>query len=502
LPYVVLALTHGLTAAVFLLDRSPGTNAAVTGLPLDDAWIHLVYARSLAGFDGFSYNPGLPEAGFTSPLWAIALAPCFWLQDLVGMNVVACAKILGVAVAWGCSVVAFRLLRRLTGSTATAYLGGLLIALDPALSFAKLSGMEVPFAAFTVLLCLEAFASRRTVLAGILLALAPLARPENALFAAVGVLLLTLRLRETRARLRRWVAALAPLPLAAIWWVGHCLSVSGRPLPNTYYIKSIGSSEVVVENFATIFGSMLFDLPWFRHGIGLLLFVVGARVLLRTKTETGGRSWVAALLVAHPILYLAGVARTHTLPQWWPFYWSRYFEPAIPFLLMVVAVGAIAILRWSHAGLALSLGRKIGGALAMFVVALPLLSYPRVLLMKSELFAWNVQNVNEMNVTLGHWLRENTKPDEWIAATDAGAIRFFSDRNVIDLVGLNNSTVATQGLRAELHARRPRIYAVFGSWLPDITAVGRFRVLHGVRAPVYTICDCDQEEIVVVERTR
>jgi hypothetical protein len=276
--------------------------------------------------------------------------------------------------------------------------------------------------------------------------------------------------------------------------------VSGRPLPNTYYVKSIGASELVVENFATIFGSMLFDLPWFRHGVGLLLFVVGARALLRTRTTEGARSWVAVLLVAHPILYLAGVARTHTLPQWWPFYWSRYFEPAIPFLLMVVAAGTITILRWSRAGLAASVGRKVGGVLAMCVVALPLLSLPRVLLMKSELFAWNVQNVNEMNVALAHWLRENTDPDQWIGATDAGAIRFLSDRNVIDLVGLNNSTVATHGLRAELRARRPRIYAVFRSWLPDVASQGRFRVLHTVRAPVYTICDCDQDEIVVVER--
>jgi len=502
LPYAVLALAHGLTAAVFLLDRSPGTNAASTGLPLDDAWIHLVYARSLAALEGFSYNPGLPEAGSTSPLWAIALAPIFWLQDLLGTDVVAGAKLLGVAVAWGCSVLAFRLLRRLTGSTATAYLGGLLIALDPALSFAKLSGMEVLLAALMVLLCLDALATRRIVLAGALVALAPLARPENALFAAVGVLLLTLRLRQTRARIRTWVAVLAPLPLAAIWWVGHCLSVSGRPLPNTYYVKSIGANEHVAENLTTIFGAMLFDLPWFRHGIGVLLFAIGARVLLRTRTAEGTRSWVAVLLVAHPIVYLAGVARTHLLPQWWPFYWSRYFDPAIPFLLLVVAVGAITVLSWSRAGLALSFGRKAGGVLAMCVVALPLLSYPRGLLMKSELFAWNVQNVNEMNVEIGHWLRENTEPDQWIGATDAGAIRFFSNRNIIDLVGLNNSTVATQGLRAELRARRPRIYAVFRSWLPDVASQGQFRVLHTVRAPVYTICDCDQDEIVVVERGR
>src|SRR5581483_3131331 len=44
------------------------------GFPLDDAWIHQVYARNLGTHLEFSFFPGQPSAGSTSPLWAILLA--------------------------------------------------------------------------------------------------------------------------------------------------------------------------------------------------------------------------------------------------------------------------------------------------------------------------------------------------------------------------------------------------------------------------------------------
>src|SRR3954467_15294291 len=44
------------------------------GFPLDDAWIHAVYAREFAATRMLAYNPGVPATGETSPLWAIVLA--------------------------------------------------------------------------------------------------------------------------------------------------------------------------------------------------------------------------------------------------------------------------------------------------------------------------------------------------------------------------------------------------------------------------------------------
>jgi len=62
-----------------------------TDFSLDDAWIHLSYARSLKLGEGLSYNPYDWETGFSSTLWVLAL----WILPWFGDPVIA-AKALGV----------------------------------------------------------------------------------------------------------------------------------------------------------------------------------------------------------------------------------------------------------------------------------------------------------------------------------------------------------------------------------------------------------------------
>jgi len=44
------------------------------GFPLDDAWIHQTYARSLALSGEWSFFPGQPSAGSTAPLWSLLVS--------------------------------------------------------------------------------------------------------------------------------------------------------------------------------------------------------------------------------------------------------------------------------------------------------------------------------------------------------------------------------------------------------------------------------------------
>ena len=61
-------------------------NVFRVGFPLDDAWIHQTYARNLVNYREWSFVPGQPSAGSTSPLWTgilsigylVKLAPYFW----------------------------------------------------------------------------------------------------------------------------------------------------------------------------------------------------------------------------------------------------------------------------------------------------------------------------------------------------------------------------------------------------------------------------------------
>src|SRR3954462_10429177 len=58
--------------------------ATSPGFPIDDAWIHQVFARNLFQRGEFSYNPGQLVAGSTSPLWTVLLAPGYIFAGFYG----------------------------------------------------------------------------------------------------------------------------------------------------------------------------------------------------------------------------------------------------------------------------------------------------------------------------------------------------------------------------------------------------------------------------------
>ena len=50
------------------------------GFPLDDSWIHLTYARNLAVYGEWAFQPGKPSAGSTAPLWTALLSIGFFIK--------------------------------------------------------------------------------------------------------------------------------------------------------------------------------------------------------------------------------------------------------------------------------------------------------------------------------------------------------------------------------------------------------------------------------------
>ena len=57
--------------AVLMLQLAAPRYLLQQGFPLDDAWIHAVYAREVARNGTLAYNPGVPATGETAPLWAL-----------------------------------------------------------------------------------------------------------------------------------------------------------------------------------------------------------------------------------------------------------------------------------------------------------------------------------------------------------------------------------------------------------------------------------------------
>ena len=130
-----LAVAASAAVPLALFMAREGHIAGAAGFPLDDSWIHLHFARNLAEGAGFAYNPGVPMAGSTAPLWTLllgaasaALGPSLGTAKALGIAaaVVAAVLIRRAAVAWGTAR-----LTALVASVALVWSGPMAWALSP-----------------------------------------------------------------------------------------------------------------------------------------------------------------------------------------------------------------------------------------------------------------------------------------------------------------------------------------------------------------------------------
>jgi hypothetical protein len=489
---LVFFAAHFATALYFLFDRAPGTAAAWVGFPLDDAWIHMVYARSLAAFHGFAYNPGQLETGSTSPLWAILLVPASWTAQLCHIGVVVPAKITSLLTAVAASVGAARLLRGLGLGLAAELGAGLAIALDPSLAFAQVSGMEVMLAGALGLWALAELAHEHYPAAGIAAGLAPLARPEMALVTVMVLAVAQWRLQRCHApaKARLWV--MLPTVVSVGGWTAYCLAVSGYPLPSTFYAKFASREKYLIHNLILIVEKILPASPWFAYGSGALLWVMGAVAVWR-------RGLVGRCFVALPFVLFAGVSASQLIRASEPFYFLRYVLPAQVFVVVTLAVGAASAARWGWQRRRLAFGPAYAAGMALLLVC-ALSKLPQTLRGRADLFAWNCQNIEELDVAMATWLRDKVPADETIAVIDAGASRYFGEHKIFDIIGLNHHRFLHRDPTAMAELSRIRFVSVFPAASLEIQSDPAWVPVHRTSTDNLTICQCAQSEVVAYRR--
>jgi len=461
-------------AGWMVTGRADGTDAAFGGLTLDDAWIHLVYARSLAETGVPSYNPPVPEAGFTSPLWMLLLAVGLKLFGTAASTAALVAKGLSFLCALGTATLA-GVLCRWAGSARAAPLAIALVALEPSLASAAVSGMEVHLAAALLLGAMAAFAASRHGLAGALCGLGLLARPEFLLLAPI--LVTTRVLLPVPGKWREAVQLAWPTILAQTMFSGYCLYATGRPLPNTYYVMS-GEVHEPLAALSRLLRDGIGETPYFTLGVGTPLCAWGAWRSLRAAPAA-----IAAML-GFPTLFVIGLALTRSFPAVRPFFWHRYLEPVLPLLLVLLAVGAM--------GAAEALRRRgttrlIAATASLGLGALGLIALPPDLLRERVVYSWSARNVHDLHVAPAEWIAAHAPAGRPIAVEPAGAIRFFAKNEVIDLFGLNTHEMIGGGGDAYLTRKNPAWFVIYpemrGPYQP------RFR-LYGLRSfstPRYAI---------------
>lgn len=439
--------------------------AGGVGFPLDDAWIHLHFARNLAEGAGFVYNPGRPVAGSTAPLWTLLLAGGAW----VGGASVAIAKILGVACALGAAVLARRAAQAWGAPPGVAVVAGVALLWAGPIAWGALSGMEVTLAALLVAATLLAHAAERHWLTGTLAGLAVTARPEAALL--IPLLLLSRPLSAGRLGAFVLVPAVLIAPMVAF-----SQATVGAPYPATAAAKVEGgllgwlgglreplSTAMVVRPW--IFLREWVDWLWLTHVL-LPLLLLPAIVLAWRR---GGRALgvVALALLGHPL------AMALLAPYRGPgFQEGRYSMHLLPLASVVVAVGLGAVLQ--H--------RRHVALLAWLALA------SWALVPAAGRYAWGVQNIEAMQVRLGHWVAARTPPHARLAVNDIGAIAYISRREIVDLMGLVTPEILPYRRQGEDGVIRflsqvcPDYVIIFPAWFPRLAArADLLEPLHRVR---------------------
>ena len=466
------------------------------GLPLDDSWIHLVFARNLARGAGLAINSGEIVTGSTAPLWTALEAILFLLPG----NPIIWIKLLGTALFVAVGRATFRLARELDLSPNRAGLAGLLVLSSSLLAWSAVSGMEVLlFAALSlagmVLHVRERRDTTRPPLSLGVLGVAILARPEGIVLLACAVLdrLLVLRrtpdgLEAARPDLRRLALGLVAAVLAVAPVLVFYRVVGGSFLPTTFAAKTPGPNQWLpdLERLAVVFGLFLRSQPWLPVLAPAGLLVLFARLGERRDAGLALGLWPFALPLAYSTF---GGSDRGMIGNF-----GRYYFPLVPFLalLAVLAIDRFVPARAPR----LRVGRV---PLPWRTVAVLALLAPGVsdCVRFSIFHAQNVINVEESDVRLATWLGPRLDPRAELAVNDIGVLKYALPNHVIDLAGIATPEVIPFYLKempahhwtrdeaalAYLEQRQPDFVAVFSKWFPVLDriperfpALQRFRI--------------------------
>lgn len=457
------------------------------GFPLDDSWIHFVFARNTAHGDFFAYNPHRPVAGTTSPLWVVLMVPTYWL----GVKPELWAYLWGWLFLAAAGIATYFLARRFM-SDRFAVWSGILVVSSGRLLWAAMSGMEITLAAFLWVLAAYLVWSvkdrgKGAFWTGMVLSLAVYARPESYLFAVVCLAYLFVNIEGGGARVDVSFDFKKPLAVGLVWLVFTipypvlCYLSHGRPLPTTFYAKRYEGLMDFSQYIANAVAWFVRDnLIWGVFGLAAVLLAFYG---FRWARERGGGR-LPAIVLLWPVSFLA--VEAVTAPILW--HHARYTMPLIPFWIMLGMW--FAELAFDRFGIDLKLsiraagfGKKVVALSAIFLWLTFGLNVERARKVLVRNYLPDVGAIRDINIAMGKVVREYVPEGVAVAVNDVGAIAYFGEHPVFDLLGLVSPEVlpiieSTGYMGSPTYARKMLDYlkcrpdvgyaAIFPFWFPGM----------------------------------
>lgn len=404
----------------------------------EDTYISLRYARNLIDGQGLVWNPGGERVeGITNLLWTLILAGVSWLSGF-GLPVVSLvlgtlcgALALLVAYLWcRAEIVAGGFSWRAASYGALA--APLLLALAPGFAFYAASGLETPFFALLVTGGLYALSRNGSLgwyaAGGAMLGAAALTRPEGAMVLSFG--LGVCLLAPGGGRIRKVLACALPgfaIILAATLWR---LWYYGVPVPNTFFVRAKGME--VIEQWGGPYLAQGLQANWLP--VAWLLAVGGALLSWSFLVRN-----VAILLLVPVWCAYVAYAGGDYMPSF------RLFVPMLPAVYVLAVAGFARIYQTIPAptGSPSSVKLAVLGVPVVAIAAFAALQMPDQLDIERQHKVDN-DRWTDYRRSVGEAL-ESRSPDALVAANAVGALGYYSDLRILDMLGLNNAHIARYG---------------------------------------------------------
>lgn len=448
---IVVAIVALIAVLFYLL-----VSAAVfrVGFPLDDAWIHLTYARNFAEHGEWAFRLGERSAGSTSPLWTFLLSLGYFLN----LAPYAWTFFLGWLVLTALGISAETAVRKLVDLYAARIPWvGIFFVLAWHLTWSAVSGMETLLHGLIIFIILaELIAGTRRYLAlGLLAGLSVWVRPDGVTL--LGPLFFTALLMESSWLNRGKAVLKIAMGFSALFlfYLLFNLALSGNPMPNTFYAKQaeyeeFWLSKALTERIVNYLLPLIAS-PFLVLIPGAFLWLV-KMIRLRNWGALAGVIWFMGYIA---IYFMRLPAYQH----------GRYIIPAFSILYLWGMIGFIEYISSLGSNLRIALIWK--GTLAVLCLTFAVIG--------AQQNARDVYWIESEMVETAKWVQRNLPADALLAVHDVGAIGYFADNTLLDMAGLISPEVIPfirdeARLAAYLDANSADYLITLPSFYPSLTS--------------------------------
>ena len=436
--YIVLSLIliTGVLLSIHTLYLTKEINNGFS-FPLDDSWIHLQFARNIHDYGAFSYYKNeMITSGSTSPLYTILLAIGFFFTS----NEMILGYVLGIAFLAVASVMIYKLGAVLfDGNIIFALAAALLFIFEPRMQWIALSGMETTLFIAILLGVIYFYYTKKPILLGIASGLLLWARPEAVILFGIIALIFIYEAKVVKnpSYLNGqsiiaqtdfvWIrkSALYATVIIIAYFLFN-LYLSGSILPNTYAAKlkyySGSGTNFLNEVFHFLTDGHLF--------VPAMLAMISGFVVIWNLFKRQSSVMIIPLMWS----LLLFVAYWINLPRLYQN--GRYLMPLIPCFLLLCIDGLRIILDFTKSWF-LPFTKLYIYTIAMAIVVFIFATHFFIATIQQEsMYAESCRYISDRQVKTALWIRDYLPQNSIVATHDIGAITFYSERHIVDMMGL------------------------------------------------------------------